>query len=345
MRAMPAAISRPGTTPERNSLEIDCSAITPQITAAIDGGRRVAGGWSIAIALLGILLSFSRSALLCALAGVAAYAVLRQDRPRLRGGVPLFGAALIAALGAVASLSLERSEADLQRLRILRTSLVLFSEHWPLGVGFGIENLRRVFPARYIELYGSSLFLFHSHNMYVEFLVGTGVLVNRPFAYVDPRVAATDLWVLGGSAHAVSRPDHLLVLGPVRALSNGLDSDRNSTLSQRTEQQPAVVAVIELWLRGDSSPATQRGCEQYLAAVCELAADYHAFHELRERREAEQHRTELLELGPLVHNELSLSATAYAVANEGRRVVDCDRLSVLEQGERNAFGWHRHDFV
>lgn len=128
---------------------------------------------------------------------------------------------------------------------------------------------------------------------------------------------------------AANISDHLLVLGPVRALSNGVDEDRNNRLSQQTEQKPVVVAVIELWLRGDSSPATQRGCEQYLAAVCELAADYHAFHELRQRRQAELHRTELLELGPLLHNELSLSATAYAVANEGRRVVDCDRLSVL----------------
>lgn len=35
---MPSAISKPGTMPDRNSLEIDCSAITPQITKAMDGG-------------------------------------------------------------------------------------------------------------------------------------------------------------------------------------------------------------------------------------------------------------------------------------------------------------------
>ena len=82
-------------------------------------------------------------------------------------------------------------------------------------------------------------------------------------------------------------------------------------------------------MRGDASPATYRGCEQFLTAVCELAADYHAFDELRRLRQDEHHRAELLELGRLVHSKLNLSATAYAVANEGRRVVDCDRLSVL----------------
>jgi hypothetical protein len=34
----PAAITRPGTTPDGNSFEIDCSAMTPQITKAMDGG-------------------------------------------------------------------------------------------------------------------------------------------------------------------------------------------------------------------------------------------------------------------------------------------------------------------
>jgi multidrug efflux pump subunit AcrA (membrane-fusion protein) len=37
----------------------------------------------------------------------------------------------------------------------------------------------------------------------------------------------------------------------------------------------------------------------------------------------------LLKLGCLVHCELNLSSTAYTVANEGRRVIGCDRLSVL----------------
>ena len=56
------------------------------------------------------------------------------------------------------------------------TSLTLFVEHWPLGVGFGTENLEPLFPSRYASLYGKSLWLYHSHNMYVDILVGTGVV-------------------------------------------------------------------------------------------------------------------------------------------------------------------------
>jgi multidrug efflux pump subunit AcrA (membrane-fusion protein) len=116
---------------------------------------------------------------------------------------------------------------------------------------------------------------------------------------------------------AANTTENLIVLGPVNLPAGGSTSNASTT------------AIIELSLPGDVSPTTHRGCEQFLAVVCELAADYHAFHELRSLRSEEHHRTELVELGPLVHKQLDLSATAYAVANEGRRVVGCDRLSVL----------------
>ena len=121
---------------------------------------------------------------------------------------------------------------------------------------------------------------------------------------------------------AANLTDHLLVLGPVNVIG-----EQPATVKKG--DQGATIAIIELWMQRDASPATYRGCEHFLTAVCELAADYHAFHELRRLREDEHHRSELLELGRLVHSQLNLAETAYAVANEGRRVLNCDRLSVL----------------
>ena len=119
---------------------------------------------------------------------------------------------------------------------------------------------------------------------------------------------------------AANITDQLLVLGPVNVLNDDAPGDRGAT-----------IAVLELRVRGDASPATYRGYEQFVTAICELAADYHAFHELRGLRHNEHYHSELLALGRLVHSQLDLPTTAYAVANEGRRVVDCDRLSVLIQ--------------
>jgi len=82
-------------------------------------------------------------------------------------------------------------------------------------------------------------------------------------------------------------------------------------------------------MRADASPAVYRGCEQFLMGVCDVAADYHVFEERRRLVDEDHHRTELLNLGRRTHRQLKLSATAYEVANEGRRVLDCDRFSVL----------------
>lgn len=91
----------------------------------------------------------------------------------------------------------------------------------------------------------------------------------------------------------------------------------------------ATLAIIELLERPDAGPGTHQGHEQFLTAVCELAADYHTFRELRRLRQDEGYRKQLLRLGRVVHRDLDLSETAYAVANDGRGVVGCDRLSVL----------------
>lgn len=91
----------------------------------------------------------------------------------------------------------------------------------------------------------------------------------------------------------------------------------------------ATVAILEIAPRSGASPATYRGYEHFLTAVCELAAEYHAFHELSRLRRNDQYREELIRFSSLVHRSIELKPTAYAVANEGRRVIGCDRLSVL----------------
>lgn len=118
--------------------------------------------------------------------------------------------------------------------------------------------------------------------------------------------------------------EHVVVFGPVKALAD----DSQKLPLEKTKPAPTV-AVIEIWMRGDAGPATYRGCEQFLMGVCDVAADYHAFEERRRLVSADHHRTELLDFGRRAHSQLKLSATSYEVANEGRRVIDCDRLSVL----------------
>jgi multidrug efflux pump subunit AcrA (membrane-fusion protein) len=112
-----------------------------------------------------------------------------------------------------------------------------------------------------------------------------------------------------------------LLLAPVR-----LSTDAEQSPAQRGA---ATAAIFEIVPRADASPSAHRGCEQFLTALCEVAAEFHLHHDLARLRGDEAYREQLVRLGSLVHRHIDLAPTAYTVANEGRRVVGCDRLSVL----------------
>jgi multidrug efflux pump subunit AcrA (membrane-fusion protein) len=134
-----------------------------------------------------------------------------------------------------------------------------------------------------------------------------------------------------GDGNVTNPTDDVLILAPVQlTLPDPTGHPSPAESSDAANRDPTQVrAIIELLMRAEASPATHRGCEQFLTAVGELAADFHAFRELRQLRESDAYRGELLRLGRDAHSQLALSETAYSVANEGRSLVGCDRLSVL----------------
>ena len=134
---------------------------------------------------------------------IAASRLRRSSRARTE--VAVVAAAVLVC--AVAVVSLGRSGGDTQRLRILGTSWSLFREHWPLGVGFGSGNLEPLFPVRYLERNGESLFLFHSHDLYLDLLTGSGV-AGAVAAVVLFATLATVAWrALSLARHRAARAE------------------------------------------------------------------------------------------------------------------------------------------
>jgi len=121
----------------------------------------------------------------------------------------------------------------------------------------------------------------------------------------------------GDEAEGAANPsDHLLVLGPLR-------TDLES------------VGVVEVFQRPESSPQTQRGYLRFLLQMCELAADFLKSHQLRHFSDRQMLWTQLEDFTRRVHASLDPRETAYTIANEGRRLIECDRLSVaIRQGNR-----------
>lgn len=109
---------------------------------------------------------------------------------------------------------------------------------------------------------------------------------------------------------AINPTEFVLVLCPVR-------DDREA------------VGVVELFQRPGSSPAAQQGLLRFLSALCESADEFHRQQQLGELRQKQTVWREIDRFALAAHRSLDLDATAYAVANEGRRVTGCDRLSVL----------------
>jgi O-antigen ligase len=156
---------------------------------------------------VGLLMTFSRSAWATAALGVLVMALALRRRARTaRQTAILFGAVALVAIVVVSivSLSSTRTEADLQRLRIFNASLSLFRDHWLVGVGFGGPNFKDAFPARYLEMYGEGLFLFHSHNTVIDVLACTGLVGAAAASWLVWRLGRLALRALRAAPAAVS---------------------------------------------------------------------------------------------------------------------------------------------
>ena len=88
------------------------------------------------------------------------------------------------------------------------------------------------------------------------------------------------------------------------------------------------VGLVEVFQRSDSSPTTQKGYLRFLIQMCELAGDFLKSHQLRHFSDRQTLWTQLEDFTRTVHISLDPREAAYTIANEGRRLVECDRVSV-----------------
>lgn len=123
----------------------------------------------------------------------------------------------------------------------------------------------------------------------------------------------------GSSAADVVNPtEFLLLLCPVQVES---------------DQTP--IGVLEVVQRPGASPAAQQGYLRLLAALCDLAVDFHEQRRMRLWQDRAARTAVLEQFAERAHASLDLAATAAAIANEGRRVTQCDRLSVAQLRRRS----------
>ncbi len=113
----------------------------------------------------------------------------------------------------------------------------------------------------------------------------------------------------GESNEAANPTDFLLVLGPLK-----------------TELE--TIGIVEVFQRPDSGPNTQKGYLRFLKQMTELAGDFFKSRQLRHFGDRQVLWSQLEEFTRVIHTSLDPRLTAYMIANEGRRLIECDRVSV-----------------
>ncbi len=103
--------------------------------------------------------------------------------------------------------------------------------------------------------------------------------------------------------------DFLVLLGPMHA-------------------DKQIEGVLEVFQRAGAPPATQKGYLRFLLQMCGLAGEYLKTHRLRHFHERQSLWARLESFTRTAHHSLDPRAACYNIANEGRRLIECDRVSV-----------------
>jgi multidrug efflux pump subunit AcrA (membrane-fusion protein) len=89
-----------------------------------------------------------------------------------------------------------------------------------------------------------------------------------------------------------------------------------------------VQAVVEVFQRPGGGPTTQRGYIRFLNQMAELACDYLKSRRLRALTQQQELWKQLEQFLQAIHGTLDVQQTAFAIVNEGRRIAQCDRVSL-----------------
>lgn len=97
-----------------------------------------------------------------------------------------------------------------------------------------------------------------------------------------------------------------------------------------------TTGLVEVFQRTEAGAATQKGYLRFVTQMCELAGDFLRNYQLRHYSSRQVLWTQLEDFARVVHASLDSRQTAYTIANEGRRLIGCDRLSVaIRRGRRS----------
>ena len=121
-------------------------------------------------------------------------------------------------------------------------------------------------------------------------------------------------------------------LVPPHTVSEGENEEGNPTdfllVFGIIKTELETVGLLEILQRPDTSITTQKGYLRFLEQMTALASDYYKNRQLRNFGDRQNLWTQLEEFTRTIHESLDRKTTAYTIVNEGRRLIECDRVSI-----------------
>lgn len=96
-----------------------------------------------------------------------------------------------------------------------------------------------------------------------------------------------------------------------------------------------TTGIVEVFQRANSAPNIQRGYMRFLDQMAGLIGEWLKGHTLQKVSDRQLMWQQADHFARLVHDNLELRDTAFTVANEGRQLIGCDRVSVaIKKGRK-----------
>lgn len=93
--------------------------------------------------------------------------------------------------------------------------------------------------------------------------------------------------------------------------------------------------LIEIFQRPDASPTTQKGYLRFVTQMTDIAGEFYKSRQLRNFGDRQNLWAQLEDFTRNIHKTLDMRETEYVVANESRRLIECDRVSVaIKRGKK-----------
>lgn len=105
-------------------------------------------------------------------------------------------------------------------------------------------------------------------------------------------------------------------------------------LSPVYDRKQSCCGALELVQRGDISPSAKDGYLRFLSQIAQLFQRWHEHQDLNRLSRSADKWTEKVDFINEVHGTIDFKETAYSIANEARRLLNADRVSVAKWNGR-----------